>query len=72
MKKDGVSVSCICPWAIDTGMTAHIIESGSWLLRVYPPMKAEDVANRVVWAIVDKEFYVVIPCGIVWTIWAKW
>lgn len=68
-KKNGVSVSCICPWQIDTDMTASM---GTLPLhRLYPVLKRQQVADRVVEAITNKEFYVIIPGSFRWMIWMK-
>ena len=57
--KTGVTVTCVCPYHMtNTGMFRSIKTRFPHLL---PPLKAEDVANRVIRAVRDKQFLVVTP-----------
>lgn len=69
LKKKGVSVTCICPWHIDTDMANELGETP--LHRFFPVLKRQKVADRVIEAITNKEFYVVIPWSLRWVIWMK-
>lgn len=75
VKKNGISITCVCPWMIDTDMSKEIADSGigkTGIFRFFPALKKELVADRVVKAIANKEFYVIIPRRFSWVIWMKW
>ena len=57
--KIGITVTCVCPYHIsNTGMFESV---KTRFPRLVPPLTAEDVANRVIKALRDKQFLVVLP-----------
>lgn len=57
--KTGVTVTCICPYHIsNTGMFQSIKTK---FPRLMPPLQVEDVAWRVIRAVKEKQFLVVMP-----------
>ena len=58
MGKNGISVSCVCPYLIHTGMFDGLEPPFQWLL---PPLTPEYVSERVLQAITDRQFLVLTP-----------
>ena len=57
-KKNGISVTCVCPYHMSTGMFAGVKSNFPSILRT---LKPEEVAERTLWAVVDRQFLVVLP-----------
>lgn len=56
--KTGISVTCVCPYKIDTGMF------GGAKLRfpsLFPELRGEEVAERTLRAVAERQFMVVLP-----------
>lgn len=58
-KKTGISVTCVCPFHIDTG--GMFSGATSSLPSLFPPLKTEHVVDRILQAVEEKQFIVVIP-----------
>ncbi len=59
LKKDGVSVTAVCPWHIgNTGMFNGFQTSIHWLV---PALNPTAVAKRVVRATFDRKFCLILP-----------
>ena len=58
MGKNGIAVSCICPYLIHTGMFEGLDPPFQWLL---PSLSPEYVAERTLQAITDRQFLVLTP-----------
>lgn len=57
--KKGITVTCVCPYHIsNTGMFGSIKTK---FPRLLPPLKVEDVGNRVIRAVKEKQFLVIMP-----------
>ena len=57
--KSGITVSCVCPYHItDSTMFSSSERQVSWLL---PSLRIEDVVDRVVRAVKEKQFLVITP-----------
>lgn len=57
-KKTGVSVTCVCPFHIDTSMFTGATTAFPSL---FPTLKAEGVAERILQAMKERQFLVAIP-----------
>ena len=57
-KKTGISVTCVCPYHMDSTMFAGSTTSFPSLL---PPLKLERVAERILQAMEEKQFMVALP-----------
>ena len=64
-KKSGVRTTIVCPYFIDTGMFSGVATKTSILL---PILKPENVAGRIVEAIIKDKKRVLIP----WTVYTTW
>ena len=59
VNKTGITVTCVCPYHIsNAGMFGSI---KTRFPRLIPTLRAEDVANRIIRAVRDKQFLVVTP-----------
>ena len=58
MGKNGITVSCVCPYLIRTGMFHGLDPPFKWLL---PTLTPEYVAERTLQAITDRQFLVLTP-----------
>lgn len=67
--KDGISLTCICPYHMDTSMFKSYKTKFPQLL---PTLKPAKVADRTLRAVVDKETLVIVPCSISILIALKW
>ena len=57
--KKGITITCVCPYHIsNTGMFGSIRIR---FPRLFPSVRVEDVAKRVIKAVRDKQFLVVTP-----------
>ena len=56
--KNGITVTCVCPYHMSTGMFAGVKTFFPSLLRT---MKPEEVAERTLRGVADRQFLVVIP-----------
>ena len=57
--KTGITVTCVCPYHITNSSMFESIRTR--FPRLVPPLRAEDVASRVIKAVRDKQFLVVTP-----------
>ena len=57
--KTGITVTCVCPYHISNGGMFASLKTR--FPRLLPSLRAEDVANRVIRAVRDKQFLVVTP-----------
>lgn len=57
-KKTGISVTCVCPYHMDTTMFAGATTSFPSL---FPALKAEYVVERILQAMEERQFIVNIP-----------
>ena len=57
-KKSGITVTCVCPYHMSTGMFAGVKVKFPSILRT---LKPEEVAERTLWAVIDRQFLVVLP-----------
>lgn len=55
-RKTGVTVTCVCPFHIDTSMFAGVTTPS-----LFPTLKAEEVAERTLQAMKQRQFIVAIP-----------
>ena len=60
--RQGVSVTAICPWHMNTKMFEGF---RTRLHQISPVLKTRDVAKAVVEATYDRRFYVVIPSALI-------
>ena len=67
--KLGITVTCICPYHMDTGMFKGYKVK---FPRLLPALKPSVVAKRTVQALISKETVVVVPCYMVIFIILKW
>ena len=58
MDKTGVSVTCVCPYKIDTGMFTGVVLKHNWL---FPALDPKYVADRVYFGARNREFRIIIP-----------
>lgn len=57
--KGGITVTCVCPYHIkETGLFGSVKTRLPWLL---PPLRVKEVVDRVIRAVREKQFLVVIP-----------
>ena len=56
--KNGITVTCVCPYHMSTGMFAGVKTLFPSLLRT---MKPEEVAERTLRGVADRQFLVMIP-----------
>lgn len=56
--KNGITVTCVCPYHMSTGMFAGVKTMLPFLLRT---LKPEEVAERTLHGVADRQFLVVIP-----------
>lgn len=56
--KNGITVTCVCPYHISTGMFAGVKTMLPFLLHT---LKPEEVAERTLHGVADRQFLVVIP-----------
>ena len=68
-KKSGISVTCVCPYHIAN--TTMFSSLRTRFPRLLPSLTAEDVADRVIRAVVEKQFFVVIPKILYLTVFLK-
>jgi len=57
-KKNGITVTCVCPSHMSTRMFVGVKQNFPSILRT---LKPEEVAERTLWAVVDQQFLVVLP-----------
>ena len=57
-KKSGITVTCVCPYHMSTGMLPGVKANFPSILRT---LKPEEVAERTLWAVIDRQFLVVLP-----------
>lgn len=57
-KKTGITVTCVCPYHIDTDQITGVTSNFPSL---FVPLKVELVAQRILQALRDRQFLVVIP-----------
>lgn len=58
MEKTGISVTCVCPYKIDTGMFAGVHLRHNWL---FPALQPKYVADRVYFGARNREFRLLLP-----------
>ena len=58
MDKTGISVTCVCPYKIDTGMFTGVALSYNWL---FPALEPQYVADRVYAGVRNREFRLLLP-----------
>ena len=58
MDKTGVSVTCVCPYKIDTGMFSGVALKHNWL---FPALQPQYVADRVYFGARNREFRLLLP-----------
>jgi all-trans-retinol dehydrogenase (NAD+) len=58
LNKTGVSVTCVCPYHMDTTMIRGVTSN---FPSVFRALKVEYVAERILQALRDRQFVVVIP-----------
>lgn len=68
-KKSGISVSCICPYLIDTGLFEGV---KTRFPRIFAPLDPFQVAQRTVKAMMNREVLVIIPSYFRLIIFLKW
>lgn len=61
--KTGINVTCVCPYHIRTGLFKGIKLNFPWILRSLTP---EEVAQRTIRAMSDRQFVVVLPKLFYW------
>ena len=57
-KKNGITVTCVCPSHMSTKMFAGVKQNFPSILRT---LKPEEVAEHTLWAVIDQQFLVVLP-----------
>ncbi len=57
-RKTGVSVTCVCPFQLDTGMFDGVT---STFPSLFPPLRAEVVAELILQAMEERQFVVCMP-----------
>ncbi len=57
-KKTGISVTCICPYLINTGMFNGVKVTFPSITRT---LSTEEVADRTVRAVAEKQFVIILP-----------
>ena len=57
-KKSGISVTCACPYQINTQMFAHVSSS---VPRLLPVLDAQYVVEKSLQAMEDRQFLVALP-----------
>jgi len=57
-KKNRITVTCVCPYHMSTGMLPGVKANFPSIL---PTLKPEEVAERTLWAVIDRQFLVVLP-----------
>lgn len=66
MEIDYIKTTLICPFFIQqTGMFNNVVS------RLIPPLKSNDVADRIVLAILREEMHVTIPSSFGYFLWLK-
>ena len=68
-KKTGISVTCVCPYHI--GNTSMFSSVRTKFPKLLPSLVAEDVAERVIRAVTEKQFLVVIPKSFYFSLFLK-
>lgn len=67
--RDGIAVTCICPYHMDTSMFKGFKTK---FPRLLPTLKPSTVADRTISAVVNKETLVIIPWFMTFVIASKW
>ena len=68
--KTGVTVTCVCPYHITNAGMFRSLKTK--FPRLMPPLKVENVARRVIRAVKEKQFLVVMPRHFYFTAFFKW
>ena len=58
MGKSGISVTCVCPYLMHTGMFEGLDPAMQWLL---PSLQPEYAAKRTLEAISDRQLFLMMP-----------
>ena len=69
LDKTGITVCCVCPGHISTNLFRGVTVRRPWIT---PSLTPEEVAKRIMDAISDKQFLVLIPRRFNFFIFLKW